>query len=283
MARGRIAPAKGRICLYPGSFNPLHVGHMMLAHYAHEHLGFDEVWLVLSPLNPLKDSRDTLPYTLRRQLIECAIAPYPYLRLETLEAHLPQPHYTVRSLRALHLLHPKATFAMLMGADSLASIGRWYEAERLLQETELYVYPRPDSIMEKRTDINRYHDPLSTLPDSLAVVSPDPSERGAEPSDKDKATLPLESLGNSMQSLEPLDKDTQHLEILDNGKTSQASEALGDIMSIEALGSIHLCHDAPTSPLSSTQIRTALANGIDASALLPCPHLWPTLQQAIQA
>lgn len=225
MARGRIAPAKGRICLYPGSFNPLHVGHMMLAHYAHEHLGFDEVWLMLSPLNPLKNSRDALPYALRRQLIECAIAPYPYLRLETLEAHLPQPHYTVRSLRALHLLHPKATFAMLMGSDSLASIGRWYEAERLLQETELYVYPRPNSTADERTDTNLSPDHRPTLSEGQAIVNPHLTERGT----------------------------------------------------------IHLCHDAPTSTLSSTEIRTALANGTDASALLPCPHLWPSLREAIQA
>lgn len=219
------------------------MGHMMLAHYAHEHLGFDEVWLMLSPLNPLKDSRDALPYALRRQLIECAIAPYPYLRLETLEAHLPQPHYTVRSLRALHLLHPKATFAMLMGSDSLASIGRWYEAERLLQETELYVYPRPNSTADERTNTNLSpdHRPNNTA-DERADAHLSPNHR------------PTLSEGQAIVS--------PHL---------------------TERGTIHLCHDAPTSTLSSTEIRTALANGTDASALLPCPHLWSSLREAIQA
>lgn len=186
----------------------------MLAHYAHEHLGFDEVWLMLSPLNPLKDSRDALPYALRRQLIECAIAPYPYLRLETLEAHLPQPHYTVRSLRALHLLHPKATFAMLMGSDSLASIGRWYEAERLLQETELYVYPRPNSTTDERTDTNLSPD---HLPDSIA------DER----------------------------EDTHRCP--DHRPTLSEEQAIVNPHLTER-GTIHLCHDAPTSTLSSTEI-----------------------------
>lgn len=261
MTRGQIASTKGRICLYPGSFNPLHVGHMMLAHYAHEHLGFDEVWLVLSPLNPLKDSRDTLPYTLRRQLIECAIAPYPYLRLETLEAHLPLPHYTVRSLRALRLLHPKVTFAMLMGADSLASIGRWHQSARLLQELELYVYPRPGSIMEKRTDINLSPDPIpNSITDKRtdAHRHPDhlPDSTAEEHADAHLSHDPRPTLSEGQAIVNPL---------------------------LTERGTIHLCHDAPTSTLSSTEIRTALANGTDASALLPCPHLWSSLREAIQA
>ncbi|MDO4691762.1 MAG: nicotinate (nicotinamide) nucleotide adenylyltransferase [Porphyromonadaceae bacterium] len=132
-----------RVCLYFGSFNPFHQGHLALARYAHRRLGFDEIWLVLSPLNPLKSQADQLPYAVRAELIEASIRGEEGLKLCNLEVDLPQPRYTIRSLRALRLLHPQVEFSMLIGADNLLILPSWHQYERLLRSTPLYVYPRP--------------------------------------------------------------------------------------------------------------------------------------------
>lgn len=136
-------PHKRRIALYFGSFNPLHLGHTTLARYALERLALDALWLVLSPLNPHKDAREQLPYSYRRSLIERSLSGYDNLSLCTIEASLPAPRYTVRSLRALNMLYPDCEFSLLIGADTLLSLPSWYQAERILSSTPLYVYPRP--------------------------------------------------------------------------------------------------------------------------------------------
>lgn len=138
-----MTSASRRVCLYFGSFNPIHRGHLSLARYAQGELGFDEVWLVLSPLNPLKSQADQLPYALRRDLVEASIREEEGLRLCSLEVDLPQPRYTIRSLRALRMLYPRTEFSMLIGADNLLILPSWHQYERLLHSTALYVYPRP--------------------------------------------------------------------------------------------------------------------------------------------
>lgn len=131
------------VCLYFGSFNPLHRTHLQLAHYALEHLPVAEVWLVLSPVNPLKALATQLPFTFRAEYIRQAISEEPRLKLVTLEAILPTPHYTVHTLQALRLLHPELSFSLFIGSDNLALIERWYDYKRLLASTPLHVYPRP--------------------------------------------------------------------------------------------------------------------------------------------
>lgn len=135
--------ARKRVCLYFGSFNPIHRGHIALAQYAAQELDYDGVWLVLSPLSPHKNLADQLPYSLRAALISEALFDQPALSLCTIEQGLPAPHYTVRTINALRLLHPQANFTLLIGADNLRSISTWHEHERLRSAVELLVYPRP--------------------------------------------------------------------------------------------------------------------------------------------
>lgn len=131
------------VCLYFGSFNPLHLGHLSLTRYARENLHFDEVRLVLSPLNPQKDIRQQLPTALRRLIIEASLDDEPNIHLEPLELYLPLPHYTIRSIQALRLLEPHTEFCILIGADNLGKIQSWYQWSQLLELVELWVYPRP--------------------------------------------------------------------------------------------------------------------------------------------
>ena len=143
-----MVSSRRHICLYFGSFNPLHRAHLRLAQFALAALPCDEVWLVLSPLNPLKERATQLSFAWRADYIRQAIEKEPRLRIVTLEEHLPLPHYTVRSIRALCLLYPEYDFSLLIGSDNLRLIDRWYDYQRLLKTIPLHVYPRPGYPME---------------------------------------------------------------------------------------------------------------------------------------
>ena len=160
-----MVSSRRRVCLYFGSFNPLHRAHLHLAQFALDSLPCDEVWLVLSPLNPLKDRATQLPFAWRADYIRRAIQDKPRLRLITLEELLPLPHYTVRSIRALRLLYPEYDFSLLIGSDNLRLIDRWYDYQRLLRIIPLHVYPRPGYPLE---DI----DPAA-LPEAMLHLHPE--------------------------------------------------------------------------------------------------------------
>ena len=144
-----MVSSRRRICLYFGSFNPLHRAHLRLAQFALASLPCDEVWLVLSPLNPLKERATQLSFAWRADYIRQAIEKVSRLCLITLEDQLPLPHYTVRSIRALCLLYPEYDFSLLIGSDNLRLIDRWYDYQRLLKTIPLHVYPRPGYPMEE--------------------------------------------------------------------------------------------------------------------------------------
>ena len=131
------------VCLYFGSFNPFHKAHLALAHYALKQLGFTEVWLILSPLNPQKDIKNQLPYELRKTIILDAIEGETNIKLVEIERNLPRPLYTIRTVQALKLLYPHEQFSMLIGSDNLLSFSSWHRPHELLKLISLFVYPRP--------------------------------------------------------------------------------------------------------------------------------------------
>ncbi|SUB89216.1 Nicotinate-nucleotide adenylyltransferase [Porphyromonas macacae] len=133
---------KRNVCLYFGSFNPLHIGHLAIANYLAVQNGIDEVWFVLSPVNPWKDLKEQLPFEFRASIINDAIKKDTRFRLCTIEAILPRPHYTVSSLRAISLMHPDTHFQLLIGGDNWAKIHKWHQYGRLLAGFTVYIYPR---------------------------------------------------------------------------------------------------------------------------------------------
>lgn len=135
--------ASKRIGLLFGSFNPVHTGHLILAEYFATRTDLAEVWLVVSPQSPFKVGQALLPDTERLALLRLAVADNPHLRAEDIELSLPRPSYTIATLDALRARHPTHSFVLLMGADNLAGLPNWRAADRLLQELDLYVYPRP--------------------------------------------------------------------------------------------------------------------------------------------
>ena len=130
--------------IFSGSFNPIHVGHLMLANWMCEYGGVDELWFVVTPRNPLKAQSVLLDDAFRLELVRGAVEGYPRFRVSDVEFGLPRPSYTIRTLRALREAYPDRQFALIIGADSWADMGRWRDAEALKREFPLVVYPRHD-------------------------------------------------------------------------------------------------------------------------------------------
>jgi len=137
------SPASRRVGLLFGSFNPIHIGHLILAEHFATRTDLAEVWLVVSPQNPFKVGAELLPEAQRLQFVAQAIAGNSRLRAEDIEFELPRPSYTIATLDALRSRHPGTDFVLLMGGDNLPGLPRWQQAERILREVDIYVYPRP--------------------------------------------------------------------------------------------------------------------------------------------
>jgi nicotinate-nucleotide adenylyltransferase len=139
-------PAKKKTtALFFGSFNPIHVGHLIIANTMLQVDGIDEVWFVVSPQNPLKERTTLLADHHRLQMVQRALDDNYGLRVCDIEMHLPVPSYTVVTLATLGEKYPDREFCLIMGSDNLASFHRWRNYEYILQNYHIYVYPRPGS------------------------------------------------------------------------------------------------------------------------------------------
>ena len=132
-----------KIGLFFGSFNPIHIGHIAIAGYMAEFTDLDEVWLVVSPRNPLKDKASLLKDIYRLRLVREAIADHPKLKASNVEFDLPRPSYTIDTLKVLKEKYPANEFVLILGSDSLQTFNKWKNFEEILSGFELYVYPRP--------------------------------------------------------------------------------------------------------------------------------------------
>jgi nicotinate-nucleotide adenylyltransferase len=138
-----------KIGLYFGTFNPIHVGHLVIANYMAEYTDLDQVWLVVTPQNPLKQKSSLLPDYHRLALVKVAIDDNPKLRASDIEFHLPQPNYTATTLAYLKEKYPNDSFSLIMGEDNLRTFHKWYNHESLLDSYHFYVYPRTLTIQEE--------------------------------------------------------------------------------------------------------------------------------------
>lgn len=149
--------------LFFGSFNPVHIGHLMIANYMAEFTDLDEVWLVVSPQNPLKQKKSLLPDYQRLELVNLAIEEYPHLRACDIEFRLPQPSYTIHTLVYLQEKYPRREFVLIAGGDSLQSLPKWKNYELILARHQLYIYPRPHasaSLFDNHPSVKRIDAPL---------------------------------------------------------------------------------------------------------------------------
>lgn len=132
-----------KIGLFFGSFNPIHIGHMIIANVMAGNTDLDKVWFVVSPQNPLKPSKGLLHEFDRYDLVKAAIADNFKLEVSDVEFHLPKPSYTIHTLAHLTEKHPGKEFKLIIGEDNLENFSQWKNYEQILQQYGLYVYPRP--------------------------------------------------------------------------------------------------------------------------------------------
>ncbi|RHJ78106.1 nicotinate (nicotinamide) nucleotide adenylyltransferase [Parabacteroides sp. AM08-6] len=128
--------------IYSGSFNPVHIGHLALANWLCEYTELDELWFLVTPHNPLKAKEELMDDHFRYELVKKSIANYPKFQVSDFEFSLPQPTYTINTLRALEKTYPDREFYFIIGADNWKYITQWVEYESLLSNYPIFIYPR---------------------------------------------------------------------------------------------------------------------------------------------
>ncbi len=135
-----------KVGLYFGTFNPIHIGHLVIANHMVEFSSLDEVWFVVTPQSPFKTKKTLLDNNQRYQMVYDAVEEYPKLKPSNIEFNLPQPNYTINTLAVLSEKYPKGyEFSLIMGEDNLKGFHKWKNYEFILEAYSLYVYPRVSS------------------------------------------------------------------------------------------------------------------------------------------
>nr|WP_309757311.1 nicotinate (nicotinamide) nucleotide adenylyltransferase [Flavobacterium sp.] len=134
-----------KVGLYFGTFNPIHVGHLIIANHMAEHSDLDQIWMVVTPHNPLKKKNTLLDDYHRLQMVHLATEDFPKIKPSDIEFKLSQPNYTVNTVVHLQEKYPNYDFSLIMGEDNLKSLHKWKNYEAILKHHDIYVYPRISS------------------------------------------------------------------------------------------------------------------------------------------
>lgn len=152
-----------KIGLFFGSFNPIHMGHLIIANIMAENTDLHKVWFVVSPQNPLKPSKGLLHEFDRYDMVKAAIADNYKLEVSDAEFHLPKPSYTIHTLAYLKEKHPAKEFKVIVGGDNLENFSKWKNHEEILNQFGLYVYRRPgvtNTELERHAHVQMIDAPL---------------------------------------------------------------------------------------------------------------------------
>jgi nicotinate-nucleotide adenylyltransferase len=133
---------KKLIGLFFGSFNPIHTGHLIICNHLLNTTNLDQIWFVVSPLNPLKDQKDLFDENTRIELVKLAIEGNPKFGICIRELSMPRPSYTFETLKVLIQEHPDCDFTLIIGSDNLEVFSKWKDHEAILELLPLIVYPR---------------------------------------------------------------------------------------------------------------------------------------------
>lgn len=155
-----------KIGILGGSFNPVHVGHMMIANYLTQWGIVDKVWLTLSPRNPLKDSAELIPYMKRLAMLKIACENVPGVHICDIELSMPRPSYTIDTLRLLKKRHPNKDFKLVIGSDNWNTWNQWRAGDEILDEFGVLVYPRPGKEIK-----NQYVDGMDVVSSPMINLS----------------------------------------------------------------------------------------------------------------
>ena len=148
---------KKEIGLFFGSFNPIHIGHLMLANYIIEFTSINEIWFVVSPQNPFKKNHSLLPEIHRLAMVDRSIENDFRFKASNIEFGLPKPSYTSDTLAHLIEKYPDYKFSLIMGEDNLTNLHKWKNADFLVDNYDIYVYPRPGAKTGKYENASCIH------------------------------------------------------------------------------------------------------------------------------
>lgn len=148
---------KTKIGLYFGSFNPIHIGHLIIANHLLQFTELSQIWFVVSPHNPLKEKNTLLSDHHRLAMVKIAIDDNPNFRVTDIEFTMPKPSYTINTLAYLSDKYPNKEFALIMGEDNLSTFDKWKNYDVILQHYHVYVYPRINEKPTKFIDFDNIH------------------------------------------------------------------------------------------------------------------------------
>jgi nicotinate-nucleotide adenylyltransferase len=155
-----------KIGLFFGSFNPVHIGHMIIANFMATQTNLEEVWLVVSPHNPLKDKKTLAKDRERFNMVQAAIGENTYLKASEVEFKLPKPSYTIDTLTYLKEKYPKHEFVLIMGSDNIETFHKWKNYEKIIENHSIYVYNRPEfptTKFKNNPNIQSFNAPLMQI------------------------------------------------------------------------------------------------------------------------
>ncbi|MCS6918054.1 MAG: nicotinate (nicotinamide) nucleotide adenylyltransferase [Chitinophagales bacterium] len=157
--------------LFFGSFNPIHIGHLIVAEFLCDEAGLSAVWFVVSPQNPFKKPAQLADVRHRLRMVQLAVAGNRRFHVSDIELHLPTPSYSVRTLQVLKERYPRRSFALLMGSDTLHSLPRWKNGKELMRNYPVLVYRRSSSKQQEMMPLPniRFFD-APTLPVSASGI-----------------------------------------------------------------------------------------------------------------
>lgn len=141
-----------KIGLFFGSFNPVHNGHLVIANYMLDHEELDQIWFIVSPQNPLKESERLANEQQRLEMMKLAVASEPRFIVSDVEFSMAKPSYTFRTLEALTQTYPEINFFLIIGSDNLEEFHLWKNHEQILNKYQILVYPRREDFNNPYAD-----------------------------------------------------------------------------------------------------------------------------------
>lgn len=191
-----------KVGLYFGTFNPIHVGHLVIANYMANYTDLEEVWLVVSPQNPFKEKDSMLEDYHRLSLVKIAVEDNIQLKASNIEFDLPKPSYTINTLVYLNEKHPDNQFNLIMGEDNLRTFHKWKNHEEILEKSNLYVYPRimnPQS--EKKINSSLHSHPKVKICDAPVMKISSSFIRKAIKNNKDVRYMLTEKVADYVEEM----------------------------------------------------------------------------------
>ena len=191
-----------KVGLYFGTFNPIHVGHLVIANYMANYTNLEEVWLVVSPQNPFKEKDSMLEDYHRLSLVKIAVEDNDHLKVSNIEFDLPKPSYTINTLVYLYEKYPDIQFNLIMGEDNLRTFHKWKNHEEILKKSNLYVYPRlMNPQTEKKINSPLYNHPSVIICDAPVMKISSSFIRNAIKNNKDVRYMLTEKVTNYVEEM----------------------------------------------------------------------------------